>query len=197
MQTPYPPLEARRLSGPVTFFTPSQALPEEVSLESPAIFCMTDLRVVPALTIEPQVSIEWALGRMIDAGVRLLLVINADNQILGLITSHDIQGEKPLRLEHELGVRYAEIRVRDVMTPLELLDVIPVQDVLNATVGQVVSTLRQSGRHHALVTDALPTGQEAIRGIFSTTTISRQLGWQIQPTHQAGSFAELEVALNH
>ncbi|BAZ95109.1 signal transduction protein [Thiohalobacter thiocyanaticus] len=197
MQARYPSLELKRLSGPVSFFTPSQALPAEVSLESPAIFCMTDLRVVPALTIEPQVSIDWALGRMIDAGVRLLLVINPDWQILGLITSHDIQGEKPLRLEHELSLKYAEIRVRDVMTPVELLDVIPIQDVLQANVGHVVSTLRMTGRHHALVTDTLPEGREAIRGIFSATTISRQLGWEIQPTHQASSFAELELALNH
>ncbi|HSH29632.1 MAG TPA: hypothetical protein VK971_06975 [Thiohalobacter sp.] len=197
MQARYPSLELKRLSGPVSFFTPSQALPAEVSLESPAIFCLTDLRVVPALTIEPQVSIEWGLGRMIDAGVRLLLVINQDRQILGLITSHDIQGEKPLRLEHELGLKYAEIRVRDVMTPVELLDVIPIQDVLQANVGHVVSTLRLTGRHHALVTDTLPQGREAIRGIFSATTISCQLGWQIQPTHQASSFAELELALNH
>lgn len=197
MSTHYPPLELQRLNGQLSFFTPSQALPAGVGLESPAIFSMTDLRVVPALTTEPQVSIEWALNRMIDAGVRLLLVTDTDQQILGLITSHDIQGEKPLRLEHELSLKYAEIRVRDVMTPLALLDAIPLPDVLNATVGHVVSTLRTSGRHHALVTDTLPNGREAIRGIFSATTLSRQLGWQIQPTHQASSFAELEMALNH
>ena len=103
MQTHYPPLELQRLNGQLSYFTPSQALPAEVGLESPAIFSMTDLRVVPALTTEPQVSIDWALGRMIDAGVRLLLVTDSDRQILGLITSHDIQGEKPLRLEHELS----------------------------------------------------------------------------------------------
>lgn len=197
METQYPPLALDRLSGPVTYFKPTQALPAQVSLESPAIFCMTDLRVVAAHTVEPHVSIEWALTRMIEGGVRSLLVINAGEDLIGLLTSYDIQGEKPLQLQHELGLRYTEILVRDVMTPKEILDVIPMQTVLNASVGHIVISLRETGRRHALVSDSLPDGRLAIRGIFSATTISEQLGWEIEPTHQATSFAELEMALNH
>jgi CBS domain containing-hemolysin-like protein len=197
MEKHYMPLESQYLAGPMGYFRPSQELPDKVTLESPAIMTMTDLRQVAALTIEPNVSIEWALQRMREGGVRLLLVINHDHDVVGLITSTDIQGEKPLRFLQEVRLRHSEIPVRDIMTPRDNLEFISMDDVLKASVGNVLETLRRMGRKHALVYDRdKRAGHASIRGIFSASRLSRQLGVVFEPIEVARSFAEVEVAIN-
>lgn len=197
MKKQYMPLNMQYLSGPIGYFRPTQELPAKVTLESPAIMTMTDLRQVGALTIEPNVSIEWALKRMREGGVRLLLVTNHDDDVVGLITATDIQGEKPLRLLQNLRLRHAEIPVRDIMTPRDRLEFISMDEVLKASVGNVLETLRRIGRRHALVYDRdRQSGPAAIRGIFSATRLSRQLGVVFEPIEVARSFADVEIAIN-
>ncbi|HHJ16250.1 MAG TPA: CBS domain-containing protein [Gammaproteobacteria bacterium] len=186
------------LPGLVSFFEPSQELPAQVKEDSPAILVMTDLRYQIALTVEPNVSIDWALQRMKTAGVRLLFVVNSDKQVLGLITSTDIQGEKPLQFHQELHLRYEEIMVRDIMTPQVQLEVLNMEDVMRAAVGDIVTTLRSVGRRHALVLDEDPRfDRPAIRGIFSVSQISKQLNRSIETTEVAQTFAEVEAVLNN
>jgi CBS domain containing-hemolysin-like protein len=192
----YMPLKLHRVSGVVGYVRPTQELPGRVTLESPAIMTMTDLRQVTALTVEPHVSIEWALERMRGGGVRLLLVTNQDGDVVGLITSHDIQGNKPLQLLRETRVRRAEIRVRDIMTPKSELDCIDLAEVMVASVGHVLETLRRVGRHHALVCECdHNSGVSSIRGIFSANRLSQQLGITFEPIEVASTFAEMESAL--
>ena len=73
-------------------------------------------------------------------------------------------------------------------------------DVLHARVGDVIASLRVSGRQHALVIDSAATGAppatRTVRGIFSLTQIARQLGLPPQPGHDvARTFAEIEAAI--
>lgn len=193
----YAPLVLRRLSRPLRYSRPIQSLPARLKLDSPAIMTMTDLRQVTALTVEPDVSIDWALARMREGGVRLLLVARHDDQIQGLITSTDVQGEKPIRLLRELNLRHSDIRVRDIMVPCERLEFIAYPDVLNAVVGNVLETFRRTGRRHALVYDVDQRwGAEAVRGIFSASRLSQQLGVSFEPVDVATTFAEIELAIN-
>jgi len=181
----------------VSIFEPSQELPAQVKEQSPAILVMTDLRQQIAVTVEPNVSIEWALQRMITAGVRLLFVVNSEKYVVGLITATDIQGEKPLQYHQELHLRYEEIMVRDIMTPRTHLEVMLMEDVMHASVADIVMTLRTTGRRHALVLDENPhTQRPAIRGIFSVSQISKQLDQLIETTEVANTFAEVKMALN-
>ena len=181
----------------VSYFEPSQELPAQVKEQSPAILVMTDLRQQIAVTVEPNVSIDWALQRMKTAGVRLLFVVNSDKLVLGLITATDLQGEKPLQFHQELHLRYEEIMVRDIMTPKDRLEVMLMEDVLRATVADIITTLRTTGRGHALVLDDDPhTERPAIRGIFSVSQIGKQLDQLIETTEVANTFAEVELALN-
>lgn len=193
----YMPLKLRRLTGTLTFVKPTQELPSSVTLESPAVLTMTDLRQIAAFTIEPHVSIAWAHETMRANGVRLLLVTNSEGEVIGLITANDIQGQKPLQLLHEMRLRRAEILVRDIMTPKSDLDCVTLNEVMVASVGHVLETLRRLGRHHALVCECDHIGAaSSIRGIFSATRLSQQLGIQFEPIEVAKTFAELESALN-
>ncbi len=190
-------LELHPLPRPVGYFSPTQELPAQVREDSPAILVLTDLRQQAAVTVAPSESIDWALQRMKTVGVRLLFVVNADEEIQGLITANDIQGEKPVRLLRELELRHEEILVRDVMTPCDQLEVMYMDDVMQAAVGDIVVTLQYSGRRHALVLDHDPrSGRDAIRGLFSISQIGKQLGKLVEPVGVARTFSELETALN-
>ena len=199
MASQFNPVPITPLDSLVGYFRPRQELPDRVALHSPAILAMTDLRQVPAITVEPGVSIDWALQRMKGCGVRMLLVTNPEHRVLGLITAKDIQGEKPMCLLGSQGNRrYAEITVREIMTPHVQLKVMIMKDVLMATVGEIVDTLRRVGRDHMLVLDYDRASQSnAIRGLFSLSQICRQLGQPMEDMVEvATTFADMEIALN-
>lgn len=189
----YDTLPAQRLTGSV--FVARPAPPKSVTLESPAIDIMTDLRHMHAAVIEPHVTIDAALAYMKQRGVRSLLVLNQDRALGGFITATDILGDKPLRLIEERRVKHSDILVSDIMTPLDRLDAIPIDEVKHAKVGHVISSLRDSGRQHTLVIDNQSLGKALVCGIFSISQIEKQLGALIESTSVAKSFAEIEATL--
>lgn len=189
----YQLLSAQHLSGKVLVSHPSQSKP--VTLESSALDVMTDLRHNNAVVIEPYVSMEFANSYMIQCRVRSLLVLNHEQSLIGIITATDILGDKPLRFIQERHVKHSEILVSDIMTPLDRLEAISVTEVQNARVGQVVATLRDTGRQHILATESNGDGKSIVCGIFSFTQIERQLGAKISSTKIADSFAEIEESL--
>lgn len=175
---------------------PTHHLPDRVNTTSPAIDVMTDLSRVAAATVDPNLSVDKAEERMKNSRVRLLFVLSERGDLLGLITFNDLKGERPMRVQRELGVSHKEILVRDIMTPLARLEAIGMDAVAQAHVGDVIETLKRTGRQHALVLERTPQGP-AIRGIFSARQIGRQLGMQIDTSGIAYTFAELEAALSH
>ncbi len=167
-----------------------------VAMNSPAISVMTDLRIVTAATIGPEATLAEATRTMMARNVRLLLVVDAEQAILGLITARDTHGERPIQWLHERGGKYADLLVSDLMIATGDVDVINIRDVLHAEVGHIVATLKASGRQHALVVEQDPvTGSTRIRGIFSATQIGRQLGCAVQAFDVANTFAEIERTL--
>ena len=195
MARDYHPLTAHRLQSAARHHQPGQD-PERVRVDSPALSVMTDLRQIPAATIDADAPVDAANRFMIRRGVRLLLVSDDERQVLGLITSNDILGEIPVQFALERGIKRQEIRVRDIMTPRERLEVLHYADLGHAEVGHVVATLQHAGRQHALVTDMGADGStETVRGIYSASQIARQLGVAIQTTEVAQTFAEIGAAL--
>lgn len=167
-----------------------------VRAESPALCVMTDLRQVSAATIGPEATLTQATQTMIQRGVRLLLVVNRDDEVLGLITARDTSGERPVQLIQERGGKFADLLVSDLMCPREQIDLIDSAVVLRATVGDIVATLKALHRQHAMVGERDPvTGQVRIRGIFSATQIGRQLGAAIQTFDVSSTFVTIEGLL--
>ncbi|MBE0622275.1 MAG: CBS domain-containing protein [Burkholderiales bacterium] len=197
MTRQYHPLTAHRLQAGARFHLPGQD-PEHVRIDSPALAVMTDLRRIPAATIDLEAPLDAANRFMIRRGVRLLLVTDDERQVLGLITANDVLGEKPVKFALERGIKRQDIRVADIMSPRERLEVLLYADLVQAEVGHVVATLKHSGRQHALVIDLNGNGEaQTVRGIFSASQIARQLGIAIQTTEVAQTFAEIGAALGH
>lgn len=167
-----------------------------VRADSPALHVMTDFKQVSVATTPPDVTLTQATQTMISRGVRLLLVVNRDDEVLGLITSRDTSGEKPIQLIQERGGKFSDLLVSDLMCPREQIDLIDSRDVLTAKVADIVATLKSLHRQHALVGERDPvTGQVRIRGVFSATQIGRQLGAAIQTFDVGSTFTEIEGLL--
>jgi CBS domain containing-hemolysin-like protein len=196
MSIAYRPLSISLVQPGTDLMQPGHSLPEQATAESPALHAMTDLSRIAAATIGPDASLGRAEEHMRHSGVRLLFVVDVDHDLLGLITLTDLKGGRPVQFQREMGVPLAEIRVRDIMTPVGKLEAMSLREVEGARIGDVVETLKRTGRQHALVVERTPKGT-AIRGIFSASRIGRQLGKPVETAGIAYTFAELEAALTH
>ena len=206
MDREYDALSIRELGAGAGFRRPTQPQAAKVSIESPALEVMTDLRRTTAATIRPQAPLGGANQFMITRGVRLLLVVDEREDVLGVITATDILGERPMLVATGRGMRRDELTVADIMIPAAQVEVIALPDVAAARVGHVLETLRRAGRQHALVVDfddvpssrpLTPPGRRAmVRGIFSLSQIARQLGVSVTTGGEvARTFSEIGAAI--
>jgi CBS-domain-containing membrane protein len=158
---------------------PTQALQERVNVSDPALSVMTDLSRVSLVIARPNASMDSANSKMIRYAVRMLLVLDSNDHVAGLLTANDLLGEKPMRFLQNMGGTHADIMVRDLMTSQRELEVMKIEEVKNAEVGQIVATLKKSGRQHGLVVAESVDGKQTVCGIFSVTQIARQLGMEL------------------
>lgn len=175
-----------------TFICPKPAA-DWVDLDNPAIDVMTDFRVIEPKTVNPDLVIDDALTQMKEQGVRLLLVIDDQVEIIGVITAKDIQGEKPIKIVQETQTSRAELRVKDIMTPQPLISVLNMVSVEEAQVGHIVQTLHEQKRQHTLVVEVDEhTGKQQVRGMFSTSQINKQMHTQTnEDITPVDTFAEI------
>jgi CBS domain-containing protein len=206
MDRQYQPLPILELGEDAGFRRPVQLQAAGVTLESPALHVMTDLSRTSPATIRPQAPVEGARQFMISRGVRLLLVADDSEAVLGVITATDVLGEKAVRTATDRGMKRSELVVGDIMTPARQVEVIALAEVEGARVGHVFETLRRAGRQHALVVDFdvippkslidAPVRRAMVRGILSLSQLARQLGVVLQTSGEvARTFSEIEVAL--
>jgi len=105
MDRQYQDLAIRELGTGAGFHRPQQLQSARVTLESPALDVMTDLARVSPATIRPQAPLEGANHFMISRGVRLLLVVDVRDTVLGVLTATDVLGEKALRVATDASAR--------------------------------------------------------------------------------------------
>lgn len=192
----YSALQSSLLKTGSSFVRPIHKLPEHVQLSDPAMSVMTDLSKVSVVSTHAMTSMDKANAKMIRYGVRLLLVLDDNDQVAGLLTATDVLGEKPMRFLQNMGGTHADILVRDIMTSQRELEALKVEDVEKAQVGHIIATLKASHRQHAMVVAENADGKQAVCGLFSVTQIARQLGAQVQSLELARTFAEIEEVIS-
>ena len=191
----FEPLVLSMLKPGTGFSRPYFYSPNPVEINSSALEVMTDLRFVPAATTQADISMASASQKMIARGVRLLLVIDNAGDVIGLITATDLDGHRILQATDSTGMEVEDLLVRNVMT--RDVEVMPLEAVLHARVGDIVETLKHSGRQHALVVDNEPfTDKPMIRGVFSASQIARQLGIISGQHDLSQTFAQIEQAIS-
>lgn len=179
--------------------TPHCVLPDrghkDLSLDDPAIAVMTDHRIEKAPLINADRSLDRAMRQMAEDNCSMLIINNGEDGIAGLVTSADITGEKPIQYSKEAGKKRSELMVRHLMTKIEDIPALTIQDVLESKIGDILHTLNEIGSEYVLVT-MIENGNTAIRGVFSARSIARSLKIFFDPSPAARTFAEFTKALH-
>lgn len=194
--TDFKPLSLSTLAPGTGYARPYFSTPNLVRVGSSALEVMTDLRYVATETIQAQMAVEAATQKMIVRGVRSLLVVDDNADVIGIITSRDLMGPRALQASAAQDIGCGEVAVREAMTPGDGIEVLGLDDVLHAHVGDIVETLKHSGRQHALVVETDPLADKpVIRGVFSASQIARQLGIAPDQADLAQTFAQIDRAM--
>ncbi|MGE5104584.1 MAG: CBS domain-containing protein, partial [Betaproteobacteria bacterium] len=137
----FAPLRNSLASGSARFALPQAGPAGPVQLDSLATEVMTDLRRVTPVTIGPDTPLVEANRVMIARGVRALFVVGEPRRVLGIVTSTDILGERPIQVAQGRSIHYDEVVVGDIMTPSDRLEVLDLHDVVRARIGDIIATL--------------------------------------------------------
>lgn len=150
-----------------------------IALTEPAATVMTDFTRDTPVTVAADRFIDDTLQDMVAAGVRALLVMRGE-VIVGLITSYDIQGERPLQFLNSSGfTRHNNIETGHIMTPWDAVETIDVPWVSSASVADVIGRFRRKRDTHFVVVEYTEQGGAFVRGMFSRTEIERLVGHKI------------------
>jgi CBS domain containing-hemolysin-like protein len=165
----------RRFGDPVL---PRRSILDGQRLEpgDPAIYAVTDFKRDYPMTVDADRQIDDALTDMIRLGVRALLVAR-EQRLVGLVTSYDIQGERPIQfLQSSNYSRHQDVRVMHVMTPWDELLALDWESVESARAGELLALFRQTNLTHLLVVEVdRKTSRSVVRALASRARLLRQL----------------------
>ncbi len=161
-----------------------------ILLDDPAISALTDFTVQPVCTTNESSNIQAALQQMKLSRVKSLFVVNAKDLILGHISARDIQGTKPAKIADQLGIKPAEVTVKMLMVSCDAMMTLHFNELSNARVGHIVRLLHERGSNYIFVVEG-PPENEFVRGIFSISRISHQLGENVTSEGSSHSVAEM------
>ncbi len=175
------------------------ALPEVTHIQDPAMSVMVDFKYHTPPLISAHKSLEEAQAEMRLYHLPVLIAVDSEERMLGVVTTDDILGEKPVKISQEKRIPRSEIEVEMVMLPFKSTTAIEIDDLTHAKVGHIIQTFRETKKHVLMVVKTNPeTKTRIILGLFSASLISRQLDKDItQVMSEAESIAELQHGLHH
>lgn len=156
-----------------TLFT--DILPEVLHMDDPALSVMMDFTQFPLKTISADDSIDDALSVMRMHDTSLLFAINHHEQPIGVITSEDILGERPIKIQQTYNVSRSKILVHMLMEKINDIPALDFEVVNHFKIGNIVSTLKKYHQHYALVIKQNNGDEQIIRGIFTASQITQRL----------------------
>jgi CBS-domain-containing membrane protein len=148
---------------------------QSLSLNDPALLAVTDFTREYPVTVAADRQIDDALSDMVSLGVRALLV-RSEHRIVGLLTSYDIQGERPIQFLQSSNYRHHhEIRAADIMTPWDALKAIQWNTLQALSAGDLLHLLEEANLTHAIVVEAHRGTPCVVRALVSRARLIRQL----------------------
>ncbi len=171
-----------------THFVTTQDEYAPVKLEDPALAVMTDFTLrTPYSTTETTLTTA-ALQQMKLSKVKSLFVVDQDDSVIGHISARDIQSTKATTAAEYNDVKQSEVTVKMLMTKASHLHTLHFSELSNARVGHIVRLLHELQVNYIFV---IEDGSEKIRGLFSVSRISQQLGENVMGDLSSRSVAEM------
>jgi signal-transduction protein with cAMP-binding, CBS, and nucleotidyltransferase domain len=159
---------------------PRVAEARRVAPSDSAMRVVTDFTRELPVTVTEYRPIDEALQDMIAAGVRALLVVRGDT-VSGLVTSYDIQFERPLQvLRASNYTRHHTIEVGHIMTQWERVPTLDWRLVRTARVYDIAKGFESMSATHLVLVEQLGREAAFVRGILSRARLERQVGHSIE-----------------
>ncbi|MDX2164112.1 MAG: CBS domain-containing protein [Gammaproteobacteria bacterium] len=191
MNKSYHALATLTLDAPCSPTQPLE-LPPIIHVDDPADHSFVDFERHRPPLISTYRSLDDARAEMELFNLPVLLVTDIDKNVIGIITSEDILGEKPVKLSQEKRIPRSEIEVEMIMTPLREVPTLDLHDLTHAKIGHIIQTLREVNQHTLLVKQ-----DDKLKGYFSASIISNQLDTVIADVlSNALSIAQLQHDLH-
>lgn len=188
----YSLLETGKLPKGATYYHPERPN-AHVHLHSPALEVFTDFKSKAPATITAEKTIQTALDEMRITKVKSLIVIDEKEHILGLVSARGIQGLRLGKIAADNDVSLKEVTVGMAMVPCEDMLTLRYEQLERIKVGHVVRLIHDTGYNYILVTEDHPeiAEQTIVRGLFSASRLSRQLGEEVTGDLSAHSLADM------
>lgn len=186
----YALLKTKGLTHQVPFVHTKQEWPP-VMLDDPAISVLVDFTKHPPYSTTEDTYIQTALQQMKILKVRSLFVLDAHDRILGHIAARDIQGPKAAMVAGQYGVKPSEVTVKMLMIPCENMVTLQFGELSNARVGHIVRLFHDLSVNYIYVVDHDQSDVEVMRGMFSISRLSQQLGENMTGDFSSHSVAEM------
>lgn len=155
-------------------------------LNTPALTWLTDFKQHQPTLLEADTLATDAVMMLEREHSHLKLVVDAQEELVGLITSQQLSAQNIMR-RVVLGEARSEITVRDLMLPRQQLRALAYQDLQHCSVADVLHTLQREGEAYCLV---LERDSHQIRGVLSSENIASRLKLPVQVT-PAPTFLQL------
>lgn len=148
----------------------------DLDIHSPATEFFTDFKKHRPMTIEGSARAVDVELLMRKAHVRMNLVVDADNEFIGTISSEDLS-EQHFMIRVANGERLGEIFVSDMMCPKRAILALDLEQLERSSIGDIVQALQRTGQQHCLVVDR---AHDHIRGLISASDVARRLHMPIR-----------------
>lgn len=176
----------------VDFILSPESANPPATLHSPAVEVLTDFSLTRPVTVSDVTQIDEALELMKSQHVRLLFAQDNQGNFNGIVTAADVMGRKVMAFMQRDGVSRDQVQVRHIMLGKLHIRALTYEQVRDAKVGDIMLTLKGSGDQHVIVLDEGSAGVPRIRGIISSSDISRRLRIGFDVMYEAKTFAEIE-----
>ena len=144
----------------------------KVSFKSSAMAVFTDFKQhMPHVINEDALAVHIE-KLMKQSHVRMMLVVDSQERFVGIVTSEDVSEQRIVQRVAEYKVHRDSLVVSDFMQPKTSLLSFDYEELVKSTVGDVIETLKDYGKHHCLV---LERDVHEVRGVISVSDIAREL----------------------
>lgn len=160
----------------------------------PALQLMRNLILNPIQHIDLGADIDEASLILNRTHHKVSFVVDAQNNIVGLISNARIGSRYILTIADKLNCHRKDLNVGDVMIPIKSLQQISFKQVEHSNVSNLVKTMEQSGADFLLVIDDT---NSSFVGYFDFIDLAKICGANINTVKPANKFSDIVDTLLH
>lgn len=160
----------------------------------PALQLMRNLILNPIQHIDLGADIDEASLILNRTHHKVSFVVDAQNNIVGLISNARIGSRYILTIADKLNCHRKDLNVGDIMIPIKSLQQISFKQVEQSNVSNLVKTMEQSGADFLLVIDDT---NSSFVGYFDFIDLAKICGANINTVKPANKFSDIVDTLLH